>query len=182
MPLPIAIKNFSIDDKQIECSPYLLNKIPLCSKFSLDDWHKIIADFNTDSELREYLLEYVDYVQCYVFYRKRDHLPIAFVFLFQEDDNGKVISVHGGGWYKTIECTLLYYRCFIYSIQFLLALNMKVRTACLKDNEIAERFIRSVGFVKYKETSNESLFWINESRLHNSRVYKRIFFKAKYGI
>lgn len=177
MPLSDIVKRLSIDDSLIECSSYIENKISLCDKFSLDVWYTITADFDSESEWKDFLLEFSDYAQCYVFYRRRDHMPIAFAFFLQEDDKGKVVSVHGGGWYKTIECTMLYYRCYICLIQVLLNLKIKVRTACLKDNKVAERFIRSVGFVQYMETSTRLLFWINEKRLYNSPIYKRIYQK-----
>lgn len=177
MPLSDIVKRISIDDSLIECSSYLDNKISLCDKFSLNEWHTIIADFDSDLEWKDFLLEFSDYAQCYVFYRRRDHMPIAFAFFLQEDDKGKVVSVHGGGWCKTIECTMLYYRCYICLIQVLLNLKIKVRTACLKDNKVAERFIRSVGFVQYEETFTSYLFWINESRLKRSKIYKYIILK-----
>ena len=84
-------------------------------------------------------------------------------------------SLHGGGWCKTVENTLLYYRGIIVLIQDLINKGLKVRTSCFKDNMVAKRFLRSVGFVQYKETTTQYHFWINRKRLINSFIYKRIY-------
>lgn len=173
MPLPFSMRNLTITDDFIEWKSFFESDLNVCNRFSLDTWHRIVEDFKSDDEWRTFLKEYADYVQCYILYRYNDNVPIAFSFFLQEDEKGKVISIHGGGWKN--RNTLLYYRGFIALIQALLNTKIKVRTTCLKDNKVAARFILSVGFVKYKETDNSLHFWINDRRLHNSRVYKRIF-------
>ena len=172
MPLPFSMRNLTITDDFIEWKSFSESDLNVCNRFSLDTWHRIVEDFKSDEEWRTYLKEYADYAQCYILYKCSDEVPIAFSFFLQEDDKGKVVSIHGGGWvYRN---TLLYYRGFIVLIQGLLDAKFKVRTSCFKDNKVAERFIRSVGFVKYKETSTSLLFWINEKRLYSSKIYKRI--------
>ena len=177
MPLPFSI-NTSIRERD-RCIRWDVYKkdISICSKFVLAEWNKIVSDIYSDGEWNEFLSECEGYVQCYILYRCRDNKPIAFSFLLQEDDKGRVVSLHGGGWYKTVENTLLYYRGLIVLIRNLINKGLKVRTSCFNDNMVAKRFIRSVGFVQYMETSTRLLFWINEKRLYNSPIYKRIYQK-----
>ena len=172
MPLPSSVCNLSITDDFIEWNSFSESGLDVCNRFPLDTWHRIVEEFRSDDEWKRYLKEYSNYIQCYILYRCNDKVPIAFSFFLQEDEKGKVVSIHGGGWKH--RNTLLYYRGFIAMIQALLDAKIKVRTSCFKDNKVAERFIRSVGFVKYKETSTTLLFWINEKRLHESIIYKRI--------
>lgn len=108
-----------------------------------------------------------------------DGTPIAFSFFLQEDDKGKVVSIHGGGWEHTVRDTLLYYRGFVLLLLALLNTGIKVRIVCRKENEVADRFVRSVGFVQYADTQTNTLFWINKRRLLNSKIYKRIFNNKK---
>ena len=173
MPLPSSVCNLSITDTFIEWKSFSESGLDVCKRFPLDTWHRIVEEFRTDDEWRTYLKEYADYVQCYILYRCNDNVPIAFSFFLQEDEKGQVVSIHGGGWKH--RNTLLYYRGLIALIQALLNAKIKVRTTCLKDNKVAARFILSVGFVKYKDSVNSLQFWINDRRLHNSKVYKRIF-------
>ena len=46
-------------------------------------------------------------------YRKADDTPIAFAYIMEEDDKGKIVSYHGGGWGKSVANTLLFYRGMI---------------------------------------------------------------------
>ena len=173
MPLSFTIKILALKDDSVEWVPYMQTERIICNRFPLSEWHKIVADFNSDEEWHSFLAECKDYAQCYVLYRCRDNMPIAFSYYIQEDEKGQVVSIHGGAWGE--KNTLLYYRGFIILIQALFDAKIKVRTACLKNNKIAERFIRSVGFVQYKETSTQYHFWINRKRLINSLIYKRIY-------
>ena len=177
MPLPTTIKSLVLWDNYIKWIPYMQAEYEICSKFTLGEWNKIVADFNTEKEWKCFLSDCENYVQCYMLYRCKDNTPIAFSYYLQEDEKGVVVSIHGGAWKREEKDTLLYYRGFIILIQALLNTKIKVRTACLKDNKVAERFIRSVGFVQYKETSTSFLFWINKYRLKRSRIYRYIFLR-----
>jgi hypothetical protein len=96
---------------------------------------------------------------------------IAFLYTKQEDFNGKIFSVHGGGW----ENPLLYYRGYILMIKYLLDQGLKVRTYCQLSNPSAIRFSRSVGFVPYRYSEEEIYMWINLKRLKSSKLYKRFY-------
>lgn len=173
MPLPKII-NRSFRDTIIEWNVYKKDKA-ICSRFALNEWNKIVSDIYSDDEWNSYLLKCEGYVQCYILCKCKENKPVAFSFIMQEDDKGHVVSLHGGGWHKTVESTLLYYRGLIVLIQQLMHRGIKVHTSCFKNNVIAKRFLRSVGFVQYKETATSLLFWINEKRLYNSPIYKRIY-------
>ena len=173
MPLPLSI-NTSIPDSYVKWDVYKKD-ITIYSKFVLKEWNRIVSDIYSDDEWNNFLSECEGYVQCYILHRCKDNKPIAFSFLLQEDDKGHIVSLHGGGWCKTVENTLLYYRGIIVLIQDLINKGLKVRTSCFKDNMVAKRFLRSVGFVQYKETTTQYHFWINRQRLINSFIYKRIY-------
>lgn len=91
----------------------------------------------------------------------------------EEDDKGKIVSFHGGGWGKSVANTLLFYRGMICLVESLLNDGLKVRTACLKGNTVAYRFIKSAGFVNLRNSDTYHYFWINKKRLYSSRIYKK---------
>ena len=80
MPLSFTIKILALKDDSVEWVPYMQTERIICSKFPLSEWHKIVADFNSDEEWSSFLNECKDYVQCYVLYRCKDNTPIAFSY------------------------------------------------------------------------------------------------------
>ena len=59
-------------------------------------------------------------------------------------------------------------------VESLLNDGLKVRTACLISNTIAYRFIKSAGFVNYRNSDTYHYFGINKKRLYSSRIYKSL--------
>lgn len=174
MPLPKTFLKLCIVDKNIKWESYDAQKERVCSRFESKEWRKIISGIHTDQEWNEFLTRLAGYTHCFVLYPSERNTPIAFILLMQEDEKGKVISIHGGGWDKSVRLSLLYYRGLIVMIEHLLKQGFKVRTSCLIANERAFRFLRSVGFVKYYSTDTKHLMWINAKRLESSSIYKRI--------
>lgn len=160
----------SISDDKIKWEPF--SNETLCSRFSFDSWHKMVADIDNDKDWAQFLGEYSDLVRCYVLYCKLDNEPIAFAYILQEDEDGKIVSFHGGGWCRSVKHTMLYYRGMIRLVESLLERGLKVRTACKLDNIIAYRFIKSAGFVNYRNGEKYHHFWANEKRLYNSKIYR----------
>lgn len=146
----------------------------LCSRFSADEWHKMVTDIDSDKDWEQFLSEYPQFVKCYILYHVTTNEPIAFAYTFMEDDKGKVVSFHGGGWKRSPYYTLLYYQGMINLVEMLINRGLKVRTACLRDNLVAYRFLKSAGFVNYNSTLDWHYFWINRHRLMSSKIYKRI--------
>lgn len=159
-------------DSLIEWKPYCKGQV-LCENFNIEEWHKIVTDVDSDRDWQQFLSDYSHIVKCHILFRKIDDTPIAFAYTIKEDDKGKVVSFHGGGWDKSIANTLLFYRGMILLVEALLNDGLKVRTACLKGNTIAYRFIKSAGFVNHLNTDTFHYFWINKKRLYNSKIYKR---------
>lgn len=159
-------------DNVIEWKPYRAEL--LCSMFPLQEWQQIVSDINNDTDWAIFLTEYSEFVKCFVLYRRKDNKPIAFAYILQEDEQGNIVSFHGGGWDKSISHTLLYYRGMIQLIKTLLNNGLKVRTACTTKNTIAYRFIKSAGFVNYRNSDTYRYFWINKKRLISSKIYKLI--------
>ena len=159
-----------IEDSIIRWEPYT-KKGKICARFSSEEWCRIAADISSDEEWGDFLMEYPDFVRCYVLERKGDGHPIGFVYVMKEYDDKKIVSIHGGTWESPLMC----YRGYILMIKHLLNQGYKVRTYCQLSNPAAIRFDRSVGFVPYRYTKEEVFMWISSKRLENSKLYKRFY-------
>ena len=159
-----------IEDSFVIWEPYHKD-IHLCDRFSVEQWNQIAGDIKSDVEWAEFVGRYVNSVQCWVLKNRATNLPIAFVYLFNEEGYWEKVSIHGGGW----ESPLMYYRGYILMIKHLLDQGYKVRTYCQLSNDVAIRFDRSVGFVPYRYTEEEIFMWISRKRLENSKLYKRFY-------
>ena len=159
-----------IEDSFVVWEPYYKG-IHLCDRFSVEQWEQIAGDIESDTEWADFVGRYSNSVKCWVLKIKKTKLPIAFIYLFNEDGLWKTVSIHGGGW----EIPLMYYRGYVLMLKYLLDQNIKVRTYCQLSNRTAIRFSRSVGFVPYRYTDNNVLMWISSKRLINTKLYKRFF-------
>ena len=104
----------TIFDEKLKWVPYS-KKEKLCSRYPLDLWHQAVHDIDSDEEWADFLSE-SSIVKCYILKLCSNDKSIAFVYTMQEDFNGKVFSIHGGGW----ENPLMYYRGYILMIKHLL--------------------------------------------------------------
>ena len=159
-----------IEDSFVVWEPYLKD-IRLCDRFSVEQWKQIAGDIKSDAEWAEFVGRYVNSVQCWVLKNRATNLPIAFVYLFNEEGYWEKVSIHGGGW----ESPLMYYRGFMLIIKHMLDHGMKVRTYCQLSNPRAIRFVRSVGFVPYRYSEKEVFMWINAKTLKSSELYKYFY-------
>lgn len=169
----MGVINASCEDCIIRWVDYKQEAI--CSNFSNNDWQLIASDIHTDEEWRKFVVEYCELIECYILETKNDDKPIAFIYLYKDSISNNVISIHGGGWGKSIHLSILYYRGLIVMIRFLLNKGIKVRTSCQLGNDRALRFLKSIGFVKYESSDTYHYMWINEKRLTNSAIYKRLY-------
>ena len=147
------------------------NSVNICDRFSSEQWIQIAGDIKSDTEWAEFVGRYVNSVQCWVLKNRATNLPIAFVYLFNEEGDWLKVSIHGGGW----EQPLMYYRGYILMLKHLLEKGIKVRTYCNKSNHAAIRFDRSVGFVPYRYSVKDVFMWISEERLKSSKLYKHFY-------
>ena len=145
----------------------------LCNRFDIQEWNKMVSDIYSDAEWKKFLTEYNAVVKCYILRTNYDDKEIAFVYLYNESGSFDIVSIHGGGWDKSIALSILYYRGLILMIETLLVKNVKVRTTCTMNNTRAYKFLRSIGFVKYRSVDDVIYMWINEKRLKQSSIYKR---------
>lgn len=142
----------------------------IIDSFKESDWKRIFSDIPDIHSLNDFLSN--DYGKCYVAYNIKTNLPFAFVYAYIEDEKNLKVSLHGGGWISGN--TLLNYNAYILLIDTMLENGIKVRTTCRPDNDIAMRFNRSIGFIKYYTSKNYHYLWISKERLHKSEIYKRI--------
>lgn len=160
----------AIEDRFVKWEPYTRAE-KLCGRFSLEQWGQIAGDIQSDIEWADFVENYSNSVKCWVLKDKKNNLSIAFIYIFNEDEEWKTISIHGGGW----ESPLMYYRGYILMLQHLLEQGIKVRTYCNLSNRAAIRFDTSVGFVPYKYTNKEVFMWVNAKRLKGSKLYKYFY-------
>lgn len=144
---------------------------PLCVKFPLEQWNQIVEDIHSDADWADFVGHYGDYVICWVLKKKETNNSIAFIYLFNEDEQWKTVSIHGGGWGNPI----MYYRGYILILNYLLSKGIKVRTYCQTSNHAAIRLNRSVGFVPYRYSGDKVYMWINLKRLVSCKSYKRFY-------
>lgn len=161
-----------IEDAIIRWNPYT-KKEKICARFSSEEWHCIASDIHSDEEWGDFLMEYPDFVRCYVLKRKKDGHPIGFVYIMREYDDKNVLSIHGGGW----ENPLMHYRGYILMLKYLLEQGFKVRTYCQLSNSAAIRFDRSVGFIPYRYTEEKVYMWLSKYSLQRSKVYRHFYSK-----
>lgn len=159
-----------IENSLIRWESYAKGDI-LCNRFPFDKWHQIAGDIHSDKEWEEFVSRYPNTVKCWLLKRNANNLPIAFIYLYNEDYIWGKVSIHGGGW----ESPLLYYHGYIMMLNYLLEKGIKVRTSCQLSNPTAIRFSRSVGFVPYRYTFEEVFMWINHKRLTSTKLYKRFY-------
>lgn len=158
-----------IENRIIKWVAYTKNE-NICNRYPLDLWHLAVHDIDSDEEWADFLSK-SNAVKCYVLKMRSNEESIAFVYIMQEDFEGKVVSIHGGGWKNP----MLYYRGYVLMLKHLLDNNIKVRTSCQLLNKAAIRFSRSVGFVPYRYTEDEVFMWISTQRLTGSKLYKRFY-------
>lgn len=153
----------------------LFNNEDIFSKFKPNEWSLIVSDIYSQQEWQNFINDYCDLVCCYVMRTCRDNREIAFVYLYNEVGIFEIVSIHGGGWDKSLCSSLYYYRGLILIIKELISQNIKVRTSCFENNYRAYKFLRSVGFVRYNTSNGMIYMWINKRRLQSSKIYKRFF-------
>ena len=157
-----------ISDSIVKWEVY--NNEIVCENFPCDDWLLIVSDIKSDDEWREFLNVYCEWVKCYILRTCSNNKEIGFVYIYNESGNFDIISIHGGGWEKSIVSTLFYYRGIILIVEHLLNKKIKVRTTISTKNSTAIRFMRSIGFVPYRYTDSTVYMWINEKRLKGTRL------------
>jgi hypothetical protein len=152
----------------IKWEPYAKGDV-LCARFPLDEWHQLAGDVHSDKDWEDLVLNYSEFIKCWVLRRNSDNQSIAMIYILNEDDCWQKVSIHGGGWNNP----LLYYRGYVLMLDYLLNKGIKVSTNCHLSNHSAIRFSRSVGFVPYRYTETEIFMWISAKRLKSSKFYKR---------
>ena len=174
--LSIFDTNSIIGDAVLSWKPYK-NGDDIVSKFSPEEWHKIAFDIDSEEQLQNLFDSYPYRIRGFVLYENATANPVGFVYVLKERKALNTVSIHGGGWNNTMTSTLFHYRGMMLMIEAVLSQGVKVRTACLVTNERAYRFLRSIGFVKYRTTADVIKMWINEKRLHNSKIYHHFYKK-----
>lgn len=159
-----------ISDSIVKWEVY--NNEIVCENFPCDDWQLIVSDIKNDEEWKVFVNENSEWVRCYVLRTCSSNKEIGFVYIYNEYGNFDVVSIHGGGWEKSIVSTLFYYRGMILMLSQLLNKGLKVRTTVSTENLPALRFMRSLGFVPYRYTDTSVYLWINEKRLNGCKIYK----------
>lgn len=163
--------NFPCGDDVIRWDSY--NNEFVCNRFSIDEWHKMVCDIDTEDEWQSFLSDFSEFVKCYILKKNDTNEAIGFVYLYKESPSSQVVSIHGGIW-DSKTSALLAYRAIFVLIEQLFREGIKVRTSCLIENKPASRFIRGIGFVKYYSSHTHTYMWINQKHLNSNPIYKRL--------
>ena len=141
----------------------------ISNNFTFEQWEYIMGKDFSEEKFFYFLESYPFYIKSYT-YKRRNGDILAFVYIVLDVNRKDVVSIHGGGCsnYRS------HYKGYVMIIEALLSCNLKVRTKCSLANSAAIRFDRSVGFMPYRYTKDEVFMWINEKRLKNSAMYKRL--------
>lgn len=142
----------------------------LIELFGVSEWLHIFSDIINASQFDDLMRSYCG--RCYIAHNLISNKPFAFVYLYIEDANKRIVSIHGGSWQQGN--TMMNYHAYVIFIDALLKQGYKVRTACGLDNGRAIRFNKSIGFINHYTSTNYRYFWISEKRLHTSKIYKRL--------
>ena len=161
-----------VTDTVIKWVPYV-NGENLLDKFPKPEWKKIASDIYSNEDFEDLISAYPQTIRCWVLQQNINNSPCALVILIRNRKEN-CIYFHGGGWKKSVFNAYLYYRGVVLLIEYLLNKKIKVKTSCFEDNDVAFRFIRSLGFVNYKNISGKHLFWINKERFYTSDIYNFI--------
>lgn len=164
---------FCFFDEIIQITPSKGNR--LIEKFSSNDWHLIVGDIDNEKELVDFLSENQDFMECYLLSTKEDNQPFAFFYLLHEYEDNRIVSFHGGGWDNSIHFSLLHFRSAFLIAKSLVEQGMKVRTYCLASNEKAYRFLREVGFIKYRLNGDVIEMYHSEKKMKRSKLYQKMF-------
>ena len=151
------------------------NEEDIFEKFSSEEWQMMVRDVYSADEWKKFVIEYSDFVDCYILRIQSNSEEIGFIYLYKESLSGHIVSIHGGGWGKSMHLSRLYYRGMMLMVEHLLNKGLKVHTSCKIENERAYRFLHSMGFVKYCSSDRYHYMWINETRLKNSKIYKYVY-------
>ncbi len=160
----------SFSDSFVKWEPYCGELI--VERFSNEEWKLMVSDICSDEEWKVFVNENSEWIRCYVLRTYSSNKEIGFIYIYNEYGNFDVVSIHGGGWEKSIVSTLFYYRGMILMLSQLLNKGLKVRTTVSTENLPALRFMRSLGFVPYRYTDTSVYLWINEKRLNGCKIYK----------
>lgn len=159
-----------IEDHIVRWEPYKKGD-SLYTRFLSDEWYKAVADIHSDDEWYNFLSENNDFANCYILKRQKDNHSIAFLYILNEYDNNKIVSIHGGGW----ESPLLYYRGYVLFLKNILENGYKVRTYCSIDNKKVIRLSKGIGYRIYKRNTYYLYMWLSLSNLKNSKIYNHFY-------
>lgn len=124
------------------------------TKFTPEEWQKIVCWINSDEELLNMMGELPYSLAALSYYQKKTGKPLCFLLLFRDHPHEKdTISFHGGGW----SGPFVHLRCGKQLIQALRLSGFKVRTSVKTNNRRAQRFVEFLGLKKV--TRREDTFW-----------------------
>lgn len=126
----------------------------ILSKFTLEDWQKIVSWIRSEKELFSYIQELPYSMATLVYASKKTDEPLNFILLLRDHpQDHNVISFHGGGW----SSPFINFRTGRQLLQTLLRCGFKVRTSVNIDNKVAQRFVEALGMKK--TTRKDDVLW-----------------------
>lgn len=144
--------------------------MPVVSKFSAAEWHKIHTETSTDEEFSAWLLKYKSI--CTPLLLLRRGVPIAFVFVVYDNYKRRSVMIHGGTWLAGHSYSLTLFRAMAVLATHLMNKGFLVHSQCNSQNTVSERFLRGCGFVPYAREDGYIKFYITQTTIGKSRLYR----------
>lgn len=144
--------------------------MPVVSKFSPAEWHKIHTETTTDCEFAAWLLKY-DGI-CTPLLLLRGGVPIGFVFVVYDNYRRNSVMIHGGTWLAGHTYSPTLFRAMLALATHLLDKGFRVHSQCNIRNTVSERFLRGCGFVPYAREDGYIKFYITQTTIGKSRLYR----------
>ncbi len=145
------------------------------SKFGDGDWHLIVNDIDTNEDWVQFLKNEPFFIKGYLLKTKANNQPFAFFYLLYEYDDKNIVSFHGGGWNNSLYYILLHFRSAFLIAKSLTEKGLKVRTYCKSYNYKAYKFLREVGYIKYRQVNDTIEMYFSERKMKRSKLYKKFF-------
>ena len=165
-------QSLQLEDSIIYCIPYN-SKCSICDKMSIEKLHLILPNVNNEVELVEYLQKFPSVISCWTVHMRHNDEPLGFFLIEDCVENVPTVKLHGGGWAKNLLLTPLYFRTGILLIKALLNRGIKVRTQVDEENTRSQRFVKGLGFVKYRKYGRDIQMWISYKRIYKNKYYKK---------
>lgn len=143
----------------------------ITEQYSTTDWNLIFEGYTEDDmrELQE-CANVIILLWCDVASAK----PHGMLYLEEPHDHLGELLFHGGTWDHSPNFFIRIYHSLVTLFQMLLDIGAKIKTTCGIDNNRADKFQKSLGFVEYMRDDRLSYKMLDKKKFEESPITMRI--------